>query len=128
MVSQRSMTDDELAVLSALPRTDELATPFAPIMQETGLDRERVRAACRSLRARGLAEFYRGLWTDCLEPAGSGYGLTKAGLAALDAIEAWQGWWPAVCDCGRTRPVFGWHEASRAAVLDRLMAEDAEHL
>jgi hypothetical protein len=61
---------------------------FDPLARLTGLDRKTVRRACRALRRKGFAQFGRGLWTDDGEPAGSGYAITRAGVAALDAIEA----------------------------------------
>lgn len=56
---------------------------FRPIAAETGLDRQRVRRACRSLARKGLTEYVRGLWSDSGEPAGSGYCCTKAGHEVL---------------------------------------------
>lgn len=53
--------------------------PFAPIVEETKLDRKTVRRACRSLARRGLAEYKRGLWSYDGEPAGAGYCITDAG-------------------------------------------------
>lgn len=68
---------------------------FASIMQETGLDRRLVRLACRSLKRKGMTEFYRGLWTEDGEPAGSGYGATKAGVQFAEGF-------PRLCDgCGK---------------------------
>lgn len=53
---------------------------FDPIIRETGYDKKTVRRVCRSLAAKGLAEYQRGLWTEDGEPAGSGYSCTKDGL------------------------------------------------
>ncbi len=79
-------TSDEVAVLqflSAHRADEENCYPFAPIAQRTGLDRRRVRRACRSLARKGLTQFERGLWTEDGEPAGSGYCLSEALLALL---------------------------------------------
>ena len=60
---------------------------FAGLMRRTGLDRKTVRKACRKLARKGLAEFQKGLWTDCGEPAGAGYGATRAGIALIRKLE-----------------------------------------
>lgn len=72
---------DHAKVLAFLAEnsSEDACFPFAPISDETGLDRKRVKFICRSLRRKGLAEFYRGLWTDEGEPGGAGYCVTRAG-------------------------------------------------
>lgn len=51
------------------------------------IPREMVRAICRDLTNRGLAQYQRGLWTEDGMPAGSGYGITRRGLAYMCALE-----------------------------------------
>ena len=55
------------------------AYPFKSLSRLTGLSRDEVRTACRSLRAKGLARHERGLVTEDLEFVGSGYTATPAG-------------------------------------------------
>lgn len=57
---------------------------FDGIRGDVNRDRKEIRRACRSLKRKGLTEFKAGLWTDCGEPAGSGYAATDAGIAALE--------------------------------------------
>jgi Helix-turn-helix domain len=57
--------------------------PFEPICQATRLNRARVRRACRSLKRKGFAEFYSGLWSDDGLPAGSGYCCTESGMEQM---------------------------------------------
>ncbi|QFT81199.1 hypothetical protein FIU89_11315 [Roseovarius sp. THAF27] len=51
------------------------------------LSRDIVRAICRDLTNRGFARYQRGLFTEDGIPAGSGYGITRRGLAYLIALE-----------------------------------------
>lgn len=60
---------------------------FRTIARRSGVQRDLVRRVTRALARKGLAQFHRGLWTDGGEPAGSGYGLTALGSAALDLID-----------------------------------------
>ena len=62
---------------------EEYYYPFDTISADTKLDRKQVRAACRSLRERGLTEFSSTLWSEEGKPAGSGYRATKAGMAII---------------------------------------------
>jgi len=76
---------DELAVLDALDSGDADFGffCFAGLIERTGLERRRVRLACRSLARRGLAAYSRGLW-DCRGyPAGAGYAITAQGRAVV---------------------------------------------
>ena len=80
------MTENEWKVLSALAgltHPADCCVPFAPIQWQTELDRATVRRCCRSLRRKGLAEYYRGLWSDEGIPAGAGYCITYDGLKAV---------------------------------------------
>src|SRR4051812_32496717 len=61
---------------------------FAGLCKETGLDRAKIRRACRSLARKELAVFERGLWTEDGEPAGSGYGATTSGVIRAAFIKA----------------------------------------
>lgn len=67
---------------------------FIQISEGTGLDVKLVRRSCRSLRRKGLVEFWRGLMTDDNEVAGSGYCISDKGKARLNPCdhcsnEAW---------------------------------------
>lgn len=59
---------------------------FATIAGRTKLDRQEVRRIARHLARKGLTEYGRGLWTEDGEPFGSGYRITEAGAAALEAV------------------------------------------
>jgi len=50
---------------------------FRQIEDRIGLDRKKIRRACRSLARKGEAEFSSGLWTEDGGMAGSGYAATK---------------------------------------------------
>lgn len=80
------LNDNEVKVLTFLAdgASDEFGFyGFASIINAVSLDRKEVRRACRSLARKGLAEYGRGLWNDGGEPAGSGYGVTRAGIARM---------------------------------------------
>lgn len=55
---------------------------FQPICKRTGLNRQQVRLACRSLARKGLAKYSRGLWSEEGEPRGAGYTATEKGKLA----------------------------------------------
>lgn len=76
------LNDDEETVLAFLAEQpeDHGFWGFAGIHQHTSIEPERIRIACRGLRAKGFAIYESGLWTDDGEMAGSGYGATKAGV------------------------------------------------
>ncbi len=61
----------------------EMCVPFAPIIEDTGLDRQTVRRHVRALARKGLAEYFRGLCNEDGQPAGAGYCITDAGRADL---------------------------------------------
>lgn len=81
-----SITDLERLVLTALDEDTkphgEYCAAFSQLERD-GLDRKAVRRGCRSLRKKGLAEFYRGLMTDDGIPAGAGYCISESGRALL---------------------------------------------
>ena len=90
-----NLNEDEKKVLGALAECDYgwcdySYMDFAGLSEQTGLDRKAVRAACRSLKDKGLAQFRNGLWTEDGEPAGSGYSLSDAGkeYAHAEALKA----------------------------------------
>lgn len=89
------LTADERAVLWKMDEgwCDGYAYPFSAF----DMPRDRARAACRSLAARGLATFERGLFCDDGTLGGSGYGITRAGHDLARAIEVmfWSPW----CEC-----------------------------
>lgn len=69
---------DALAVLT-LPN-GEMCVHFRALIMETGYDRSKVRRYVRALARKGLAEYYRGLWSDDGRPAGAGYCITRKGV------------------------------------------------
>lgn len=76
------------AVLSALGEAYDLNSEFSflsfrAIAERAGIDVRDVRAACRSLAARGHAQFQGGLVTEDFAMYGSGYAITPAGRLAL---------------------------------------------
>lgn len=90
MAGMVKLTSNERAVLRVLAGiSDGYYKPFAPIARTTGLDRNVVRRACRSLKRKGLADFLAGLWTEDGEPAGAGYAATPEGreLIGDDALQ-----------------------------------------
>ena len=80
------MGDDRQKCLHALHKITrpggEMCVPFAPLEEQTGLDRKTVRRHVRALARQGLAEYFRGLWSEDGTPAGAGYCITDAGRAA----------------------------------------------
>lgn len=79
-------TPNETKVLALLASGGEDfgVMSFAGIAGFIKLNRKEIRRACRALKRKGLAEFYRGCWTEDGEPAGSGYGATVAGREKAD--------------------------------------------
>lgn len=76
-----------LALLAGTTRTDgEMCVGFKYLSDE-GTDIKTVRRACRSLRRKGLAEYYRGLMTEDGEVAGSGYCITDLGHEVVEVLE-----------------------------------------
>lgn len=80
------MTDDltasERRVLNYLGTpSDHSCMNLNHLSAHTGLPREEVAQACRSLRKRGIAECYTGLVDEDGEFYGSGYGLSPAEIA-----------------------------------------------
>lgn len=61
---------------------------FAPICQDTGLDRKRVRFICRLFKRKGWAEFYNGLMNEDGDFGGSGYCISPDGMAAYQVLPA----------------------------------------
>lgn len=83
------LNDRERTVLIALAsdgQGGEYCFPFAPLMKKTGMTRNPVRLACRSLARKGLARYERGLWSEEGDMLGAGYGITDAGLVAFAAL------------------------------------------
>lgn len=66
---------------------EHYCVPFAPLMRESGLARNVVRRACRSLARKGYAQFYKGLWTEDGEPAGAGYCISPKGVELLETAQ-----------------------------------------
>jgi predicted transcriptional regulator len=82
------MTPDAKNCLDALDSMTapdgDMCVPFAPIMSTTGLDRKHVRRCIRGLARKGLAEYFRGLFTEDGEMAGAGYCITREGRALVE--------------------------------------------
>ena len=82
------MTPDAKKCLAALNEltspNGEMCMPFRPLMDRTELDRKTVRRNIRALARKGLAEYFRGLWTEDGDPAGAGYCITVAGQRLAD--------------------------------------------
>jgi hypothetical protein len=85
------LTQNEREVLRVLFESSqpdgEMCLPFSYIEGDTKLNTKEVRKACRSLRMKGFAQFYRGLMTEDGEVAGSGYSITEAGCTLSERIE-----------------------------------------
>lgn len=90
-----NLNDNEVKVLAALASV--APHPSAGYFDDFGflsfqaighrvrrLDRATIRRSCRSLTRKGLARFGRGLWTEDMEPRGSGYAATKDGCLHAD--------------------------------------------
>lgn len=70
------------------PTEDEwMAYNLSAFCNGDEIDREFARGYLRSMRARGLVVYERGLWDDDGMPAGAGYRITEAGAARLDEID-----------------------------------------
>ena len=61
---------------------------FRYLMSKTGLSRKEVRRSCRSLARKGFTAYERGLFTEDLQVAGSGYCCTKLGHDTLVSDDA----------------------------------------
>ena len=93
MLKPPNLSPNQRAVLEALVAacredSDFCCLNFDALSERAGLDRKLVRRACRYLARKALAEFQKGLWTDCGEPAGAGYGATPAGVELVKQLEA----------------------------------------
>ena len=78
-----------LALLAKVTRTDgEICVGFEYLSgMEYNFDVKEVRRGCRSLRRKGLAEFYRGLMTEDGQVAGSGYCISSKGCDLVDELK-----------------------------------------
>lgn len=73
-----------LAELYHLTRPNgEMCVGFNPIVKRLEMQRSDVRRIVRHLARKGLAEYWRGLWSDDGQVAGAGYCVTEAGQSAL---------------------------------------------
>lgn len=88
----KKLTPDQRAALSALGSARcaywEGYLSFRAIAKRSGIPVTSVRRTVRRLAKKGLAEYGSGLFTEDGEVAGSGYCITPAGLALLQAIDA----------------------------------------
>lgn len=78
------LTDTEWCILETLSGNfshdfDWWVYSFKGLARETGKPLDDAKAACRSLRQKGLARYVNGLVTEDGELAGSGYTATKEG-------------------------------------------------
>jgi hypothetical protein len=62
----------------------ERCYPFSSMVDGLGLDRKKVRRACRLLWRKGLAEFHVALCDDDGEFRGAGYCISQAGLDLIN--------------------------------------------
>ena len=87
-----NLTEKERKVLTALAsqtiENGELCYGFDSLVEYAdGLDRKQIRLGCRSLKRKGLAEFYSGLFNEDGEVAGSGYCISDEGRELADKLE-----------------------------------------
>lgn len=80
-----TLNETKVLALLASGSEDFGVMSFAGIAGYVRLTRREIRRACRALKRKGLAEFYRGCWSEDGAPAGSGYGATAAGREKADA-------------------------------------------
>jgi len=88
-VAWTDLTADERAVLAVLARQylSDLDCLFSrTIAADAELPIDRVLPACRSLRAKGLAEYHSPVFDLDGNPAGSGYACSLAGHALVRAL------------------------------------------
>jgi hypothetical protein len=84
------LSEDEFRCLEAFPQItypEPGCVSFKWFSSYFDWDRSKVRRVVRSLAAGGFAEYHRGLFTEDGDVAGSGYCITDAGRAALQAQE-----------------------------------------
>lgn len=85
------LTDLERRVLDAFgehtQKDGELCIGFKALSKHTNLDTKTLTTVCRKLRALELVEFYRGLFTEDGEVAGSGYCISPKGAAFLSPCD-----------------------------------------
>ncbi len=98
----KDITENERKVLEVLLEDSDIwgekCLYLSWIEEEAKLDRKSVQAACKTLRAKGFAEYHRGLMDDDGKVAGSGYCLTRAGRALISPCDdceeyAFYDWW-----------------------------------
>lgn len=82
------LTANEREAVRGLTGTEapEMFFTFKGVGAHCDLPQHLIRRTVRALARKGLAIYRRGLWTDCGEPAGSGYALTKAGRDMSEAL------------------------------------------
>lgn len=73
-----------MAVLSEFMREEGWGKPLRALTLDGQISIDMARAICRDLAGNGLAEHLRGLWHEDGGPAGTGYGITRKGIALLD--------------------------------------------
>lgn len=84
------LSDQEMRCLGAWEGIgEEYCLNFKGVTRRAAIDPKEVRPLVRSLAGKGLLYFQRGLFDEVDGTvAGSGYGLTKSGSAALAKIDA----------------------------------------
>ena len=66
---------------------DDCYSHFAPIMRETGLDRNIVRRACRRMARYGLTAYDKGLCSEDGDFLGAGYAATRLAHLSMEEKE-----------------------------------------
>lgn len=85
-LAEPKLTANELKALKAWRKCSEDfdVINFKEVAARSRLERRLIRRTVRALARKGFTKYYRGLWTEDGEPAGSGYGLTKLGWHHLN--------------------------------------------
>ena len=90
------MTPMQAIRLAVLRSLSDLPPGYArhitPIANQVGFSYDITRAILRDLKAEGLTEYQKGLWSEDGTPMGAGYGITDQGRKWLDEMD-WQGAW-----------------------------------
>lgn len=91
-MTEVKLSERELTVLKAygesLEDEEEGSAVYMDfIAKKTKLTKKQVKRAVRSLARKGLTELLRGLFDEDGMVAGSGYALTRAGIAYLEKVQ-----------------------------------------
>lgn len=90
-MKKEDLTEKEIAVLGGLASCgasfDEHCVTFDYISEESKVPVKELPKIMKSLRSKGLVEFYRGLVTEDCQVAGSGYCLSSLGRELVEKLE-----------------------------------------